>query len=129
MRPKKLIQNKGHSLVLWVTVFSVILAVLSFINTPLKRAIQGKVMALADFTFWTRWGDEVNQYKGDDTNFTKSKSSQNAVNNQLEVKKSGAKGYITNYLSSETTEDTVSSSVEDGSQAALKILDLNKVQP
>ena len=111
----------------WVAVFSVVIAAITLINTPLKRAIQAKLMALTDYTFWTKWGDDTQQYKGDDTSFVKSKSSQNAKNAQLEVKSKGKKGYITNYGSSEATENTVSSNVEEGSQALLKTFDLDKI--
>jgi hypothetical protein len=128
-----MIKDSGHSLVPWVAVFSVVIAAITLINTPLKRAIQAKLMALTDYTFWTKWKKDdgtywkTDQYKGDDTSFVKSQSSQNAKNAQLEVKSKGEKGYITNYGSSETTENTVSSNVEEGSQALLKTFDLDKI--
>jgi hypothetical protein len=128
-------KNSGHSLVPWVAVFSVIVAAMFLINPAVRRAVQAKVMALTDYLFWTKglkndgsaW--QPDQYKGDDTSFVKTKSSQNSANQQLEVKAQGEKGYITNYGSSEATEETVSTSVEDGSQDTLKTFDLNKALP
>jgi hypothetical protein len=98
-------------------------AAVLFIRMPLKRALQNRIMSTTDYMLWTRWGNYTQQYKGETTNYVKTKAAQNVDTTQLERKDK----HISSAAESSATEDTVSSGVEEGSQPALKTFDLNSV--
>lgn len=107
-----------------------IVAAVLLVRVPLNRALQSKVMAVADYAIWKKWSKDdgtrwqPDQRKGDDNSFVKTKSDQSMNTAQLE-----RKGYIKNNADSETNENSVSSNVEEGSQAVLKTVNLNDILP
>jgi len=125
-----LLQNRrtgsqnGYSFLTWAAVFSIVLAAALFIRTPLKRALWGKIIATTDYMLWGMWGGTPDQYKGEDTSFIKTQTSQSVLTRQKETR-----GYIRQDLDSLVTENTVSSGVEDGSQSVLRTFDLNAILP
>ncbi len=116
--------DKGYSLAAWIAAFGVIVAAVLLVRVPIKNALQAKTVQVTDYMFWKKWGQDTQQYKGDDTSFIKSNTAQSSSTRQTE-----RKGYIQNNLSSVTTEKTASSGVEEGSQPVLKAIDLNDIQP
>ena len=119
-----MLRNKGYSLSAWVVTFSVIVAAVFMIRVPLNRALQAKVTGVTDYMLWKKSGQTPDQHKGDDNSFVKTKSDQSMNTAQLE-----RKGYIKNNADSETNENSVSSNVEEGSQAVLKTVNLNDILP
>jgi hypothetical protein len=110
---------------MWVVTLGVVVMAAVFVRMPLKRALQGKVMRSADYLLWTSWGDEVDQYKGDENTYTKSISNQHQ---RTVVRDKRDKTVEFKADTPDKNKDqTVSASVEDGSEALLKTIDLNKV--
>jgi len=107
-----------------VVTFSVIVAVVLLMRVPVKNALQAKVVGMTDYLLWKKYGQDTQQYKGDDTSFTKTEVKQN-----LDLRQGEREGRVGNTTNSVTNEDTASSGVEDGSQAVLKAVDLNDVLP
>ena len=121
-----MLRTKGYSLAAWVITFSVIVAAIFLVRVSLNRALQSKVMGVTDYMLWTKWDKSVppQQYKGDDTSFVKT-----TVGQDLNTKQTEKEGFIKNDADSVNSEDTASSSVEEGSQAVLKTINLNDLQP
>ncbi len=119
-----MLRQKGQSFVMWTITFSFLLAALFFLRTPLKRVLQGKIMRSADYLLWTSVGEEVKQYKGDTSSFVKTAASQTQ-----NISRKERNAYIDQDASSDTSEKSVSSAVEDGAQALLKTFDLNEIVP
>ena len=117
-------RDKGYSLAAWIAAFSVIVAAVLLVRVPIKNALQAKTVQVTDHMFWKKWGQEPQQYKGDDTSFVKTNTTQSSSTRQAE-----RRGYINNDLNAVTTEKTASSGVEEGSQSVLKTIDLNDIQP
>ena len=117
-------RNKGHSLTAWVVTFGVIVAAVLIVRVPIKNALQSKVMGATDYMLWKKYGQETQQYKGEDTSFVKTISEQ-----KLSVTQSESKGYVSSTISSASKEDTASSGVEEGAEPVLKTIDLNEIMP
>ena len=115
---------RGYSLAAWIAAFSVIVAAVLLVRVPIKNALQAKTVQVTDYMFWKKWGQDTMQHKGDDTSFTKTINTQNLNTRQTE-----RKGLINNEVDSVTSEKSASSGVEEGSQAVLKTINLNEIQP
>jgi len=102
----------------------VVVAAALVVRAPIKNVLQKKVMGTTDYLFWKKYGDPTQQHKGDDTSFVKTKVAQD-----LHTTLGEREGYVKNKADSLTTEDSVSSSVEDGSQVVLKAVNLNDILP
>jgi hypothetical protein len=111
-------------LIEWVVTFSVIVAAIIFLRAPINRALQTKAIQMTDYMFWKKWGQNTQQYKGDDTSFIKTTAGQDLSTRQAE-----REGKISNSADSVATENTASSSVEEGSQPLLKTINLNDLPP
>ncbi|MBI4707610.1 MAG: hypothetical protein HY761_06765 [Candidatus Omnitrophica bacterium] len=72
----------GQSLSMWVAVLAVLSMGWLFTQKIVSRSLRAKVAASADYCFWGRWGQDTQQYKGDDSVVTKSVS-QNKQDTQL----------------------------------------------
>jgi hypothetical protein len=117
-------KKRGYSLAAWIAAFSVIVAAVLLVRVPIKNALQAKTVQVTDYMLWKKWGQDTRQHKGDDTSFTKTINAQNLNTRQTE-----RKGLISNEANSVTTEKSASSGVEEGSQAVLKTINLNEIQP
>lgn len=130
MLRNKFFINRGYSLAAWVAVFSVIVAAMLLVRVPIKKALQAKTIQVTDYMFWSKWKHDdgtrwqPQQYKGDDTSFVKTSSGQ-----ILNTKQREREGYIHNDADAVTSENTATSGVEEGSQAVLKVIDLNTIVP
>jgi hypothetical protein len=109
--------HKGHSLVTWVTIFTVIITGLAFISTPLKRTLTNKIWRLTDWYFWTSWGDLADQYKGDELVRSKSIARQQQNMTQREPIDTGI---ISKDFYSRTGDRSVSISTQPGTEVFLE---------
>lgn len=115
--------RKGYSLVMWTVTLSMVIMGVLFIRTPLKRALQGRIIGSADYLFWTRWGEEVDQYKGEEANFSKARDDENQNTTVAEFvlplpQRSAT--YVETGVDSAKGEDSVSAAVEEGSEIFLR---------
>lgn len=120
-----MLTRKGHSLIMWVVIFSALTGALAVIQVPLKRALKSKAKGVTDYVFWKQWGVEPKQHLRDETNWAKSKSHQQAKQALLE-KRSGENTKISAAGDNYQREKQVSSQVQEGSESALKTFDLNQ---
>ena len=106
------------------------MAAVLLVRVPIKNALQAKTAQVTDYMFWLKWKKDdgtrwqPQQYKGDNTSVVKSNAAQSLSTRQTE-----RTGHINNDADSVSSENTASSSVEEGSQAVLKVIDLNAIQP
>jgi len=109
---------------MWVGLFAAMVAAVIFIRTTLRRGLQDKIDKSADYLIWTAWGDDRDQYKGDENTFSKTTATQNANAAQIE----GSAG-VNNNLDVSMTEGAVSSSVDElsQSQSILRTIDLDSI--
>lgn len=119
--------QKGQSLVMWTVTFGIVVAAMVFIRMPFKRGLQGKIMAAADYCFWSVWDKPVEQYKGDLTSFVKSKTAQDQEMIVHEQKREQQQATIKNFINSSVQEDSAFTAVEDGAESYLKTFDLNTI--
>jgi len=61
--------RKGFSLMDWLIIFSVVLAVLAVFRGTVKRAVSGKVRAVGNFMLWERWPGSSTTEAGGGTNY------------------------------------------------------------
>lgn len=114
--------HRGYSMTMWVVTFGIVVAGLFFIRTPLKRALQGKIISSTDYLLWTSWGNSTDQYKGDESSHVKSKASQ-----QQDTYIQEQRNKVINVgVSSSKAEQSASTGVEQGSEALLELYDLNR---
>lgn len=114
---------KGQSLVMWTIVFAVVTAAF-FLSTPaLKRILQDREMAIADYVIWTAWHNVTSQYKGDINVHAKTVSNQGQRSALRELKNST----IEIYGKGEGQEHSVLASTDYGSEAILETVDLNNM--
>jgi len=81
-----LLKNKGQSISLWVALLAVVSMGLLFSQKLINRPLRDKITASADYCFWGRWGQDTQQYKGDDSVALKSVSQQQAGTSVWETK-------------------------------------------
>ncbi len=111
--------QKGYSVATWAAVFAAVIAASLLIRVPVKRGLQGKIISVTDYMFWTKWGAGPQQDKEDNT-FTKTETSQSIDTTRSEKDK-----YIKYTADSGVSEKTISTSVEDGTQPVLRTFNLN----
>lgn len=114
--------RKGHSFIGWIVTFTVVIAALAAIQVPLKKALQGKIVATAEYTFWSNLGDTPEQYLRDKTLWAKTRSQQQ----QTEVYLTQHSGIANVATQKSSQENSISSSVGKGSESLLSELDLNQ---
>ncbi len=114
--------SRGNSLLTWTLTLSVVLATLFFIQPIVKTTLQGKVMHTADYFFWTKWDQSIDQYKGATNTFVKS-----VANKQENKTQKERDAHLDEAQSYTQDERSVSSAVQDGSQVVLKTFDLNEI--
>jgi hypothetical protein len=61
--------RKGFSLMDWLIVFSVLLAVLAMFRGTVKRAVAGKVRAVGNFMIWDHWPGSSTTELGGETKY------------------------------------------------------------
>ena len=120
-RRNRRIKESGYSLITWVALLTLIVAAIAFIQGTLKRTVQNKITQVADYMFWTKWNQPTQQYKGETNSFAKTETTQN-----IYTKQSEKNGIIQNNATTvvPTTEKTISTNVEEGSEPVLKTLDI-----
>ncbi len=52
----KILNRKGQSIIMWASVFVVVLAVLATVQRPLSNSLQQKVNQTSDLVLWSSWG-------------------------------------------------------------------------
>jgi len=115
-------RNSGYSVVMWAAMFAVMVGMVLFFRTPIKRAMQGKINDMADYMFWTKWGQAREQYKGDDTGYTKTDTT---TISRTEL--ADRRGFVTSAMDISVGDSTSTTGVNDGDQDALKSIDLNAI--
>ena len=60
-----LLKRSAYSMMDWIIVFSVVLAVAVMFRTSIKRIINKKAVQTTDFMLWQRWGGDVPRDDGD----------------------------------------------------------------
>lgn len=130
-----MLRQKGYSLITWVLTLVLVVAGLFFIQSPLKRALQAKAMRSADYFFWRSWAEPTQDYKGDESTYLKSQANQQQDTYLLEQKNKevGSVRKLTPPISkvgirSSKQERSASTGVAEGSEALLKLFDLNQVE-
>ncbi len=119
-----MLRQKGYSLITWVVTLVLVVAGLFFIQSPLKRALQVKAMRSCDYFFWRSWAEPTQDYKGDESTYLKSQTNQQQDTYLLEQKNKQVKVGIR----SSKQERSASTGVAEGSEALLKLFDLNQVE-
>jgi hypothetical protein len=117
-----MLTNKGYSLIIWTATFAIIIAGLMFIQVPLKRGIQSKVRATADYVLWGLWGNTPEQFWRDEN----SKEKSNATQQQTEERLSLHSGMSKVYRDVLSENKGISAGVDKGSEVLLKTFDLNQ---
>jgi hypothetical protein len=102
----------------WVVTLGLVIAAVFFIQVPLKRALQGKAMSMADYAFYTVWNQPVDQYKDKGEANTYSESEENATQRTV-LREIGEQDLNTTF---NTTNTQLSNSwtVEEGSEVRLR---------
>jgi hypothetical protein len=116
---------KGYSMIMWAVVFSAVLASLVLFRATFKRGLQNKIIGSTDYLIWEYWGNTTDQYKGDESSHVKSHANQQQ---DLAIRDMREKTVEIHGVTTKT-EDSASASVEQGSEAVLKLYDLNQEVP
>ncbi|MFH0791211.1 MAG: hypothetical protein V2A64_06220 [Candidatus Omnitrophota bacterium] len=113
----------------WTIVFAALLAVSAMFQVPLKRAVQKKIVLTADYVLWNKW--KLPNERGDISKLEPPEKNVHVLSTATQQQKATVSedkdGKITSSLkgidSSKPTriESRVSSSVEEGSEALLKL--------
>jgi hypothetical protein len=111
-----MLQKRGYNLIMWVVVLAVISAALVFVQVPLKRALQYKARASADYFFWRQWGQEPRSFWRDETSRLTERVNQSKSETVL-TSKSGESRYI---IGDNTTSDQSSLGTEKGAEERLQ---------
>jgi len=121
-----MMRKKGYGLVMWVIVLGLIIAGIAFIRMPLKRAIQAKVYSISDYLLWGK-GATPQEYQGEKSSISKNISESTQETIQVERKDAAvvSKGYT--YSASTATDKAGSAGVEQGSEALLKTINMDKM--
>ncbi|MCP4652938.1 MAG: hypothetical protein GY858_06090 [Candidatus Omnitrophica bacterium] len=84
--------RRGHSVIGWMLVFSVLISVTALFRASLKREIDKKARATSDYIFWTGWktadGTENMEVPRDDDIFKRDKNSKAKIVAHNEQKQS-----------------------------------------
>jgi hypothetical protein len=96
--------QRGHSLVEWSIIFSVLVLAIFFSFTTAKRGIISKAMHLTDRFVWEKWGNSVQNYGWD---IRVESGSSFSGSSQAETRE--ASGNITKLLNAESTTHATSS--------------------
>lgn len=98
-----MLSRKGYSLVMWTVIFSLVIVALSFFQAPLRRTLQGKLMRTADHLIWGMWGNEPQDYEGED--YVYSTSDTKPIHPQVIIRHEKA-GVIKTKTDSETEQES-----------------------
>ena len=120
------IKRKAYSMITWTVTFSLVIAGLMIIRSPLKRESEKKVRALTDYSLWGIWGNETSGER-DDMDNVKTKT---ALESGRTVRQTEEKGVIGYYVDPDSgnyqSVDSASVSVPEGAEAVLNQVDLNQ---
>ncbi len=120
---KKMLKTKGNALMEWTIVFAALLAVSAMFQVPLKRAVQKKIVLTADYVLWKKWGQTSESEPPEKNVHVLSTATQQQKATVSEDKNGKITSSLTGIDPSKPTriENRVSSSVEEGSEALLKL--------
>lgn len=118
--------RKAYSMALWAVTLAVVIAALAIIRVPLKRALESKVQATADYVFWLKWPidgkkDTPKEYGQDTNSRAKMARERDVINEQIEE----SDGDIKVYTGVSSHDTSAFSGVAEGSEALLNKYDLN----
>ena len=113
-------------MITWTVTFSLVIAALMIIRSPLKRESEKKVRALTDYSLWGIWGNETSGER-DDMDNVKTKT---ALESGRTVRQTEEEGVIGYYVDPDSGNyqmvDSASVSVPEGAEAVLNQIDLNQ---
>lgn len=107
---------------MWTTTFALIMAALVLIQVPLRREIQTKVRATADYCLWGLWSDTPQRFLRDENSKEKSTATQQQTEERLALHG----GMQKVYRDASSVDFGISAGVDRGSEAYFKTLDLNQ---
>ena len=120
------IKRKAYSMITWTVTFSLVIAALMIIRSPLKRESEKKVRALTDYSLWGIWGNQPSGER-DDMDNIKTKT---ALESGRTIRQTEEKGVIGYYVDPDSGNyqrvDSASVSVPEGAEAVLNQVDLNQ---
>lgn len=100
---------------MWVVIFAILVTVIALVQIPLRRVLQRKIGATAEYVFWRLWGDQPQTYWRDETSKSVERNTQ-ARSDKISTLDCGA----TQYINSDSLSGTqVSAGVEKGAEAQL----------
>lgn len=119
-------RRRGYSLAMWAVIFAIVISGLLVMRNALNKGLRMKTKMLSDSLLWYSW-DQKPEYKADKTSFSRSKSTQHNIAATLETRDGKLKKYTgPGQLSiPSSTENTVSFSVEEGSESSAKRVDVD----
>ena len=126
--------KRASSLVVWSVVFAIVVASLGLFRITLKRTLQNKMAATADYMMWMAYHDQnvagepaiykqPVEYVGSTNLMSKANATNNVTVRQLEAHKRPVRTII----NSAQGESSVHSTVSTGNELILKTFDLNTV--
>lgn len=116
--------RKGYNLISWALTFTVLLSVLALIQVSLKRILHEKIKQTSNYVLWESWGNSAQTQPNDQNSRAKSLNSQQENRILHESRQGVVKNYL-DPLQNSRAEQSVSSSVEKGSEDLLNTFDLN----
>ncbi len=113
-------------------IFAVVVAAFLLFSNMYRREFKNKIQATGDYLLWTSWGTPISEKERMHQKEIQSSSSSKTIaksNQSQESSVTENRGMINNSSDVAVSENTASSSVEDGAQTALKTFDLNDLLP
>lgn len=114
--------KKGNAPIMWVVVFSLVVAALAMFQMPLKRSVQSKIRGTTDYIFWQQFGSGTKQYLRDTTSRTFGYNNQDNWQQKTVAKGGQGKTATIDFR----VDNNLTWGTNDGSQPQLDVFQYNQ---